>query len=41
MKDNDVDDYIAVFEDFLTKIDYRHLDFGVIEKFKHGLKKWI
>jgi hypothetical protein len=23
MKDNDVDDYIAVFEDFLTKIDYR------------------
>jgi hypothetical protein len=41
MKDNDVDDYIAVFEDFLTKIDYRWSDFGVIEKFKHGLKKWI
>jgi hypothetical protein len=41
MENNDVDKYIAVFEDFLTKIDYRWLDFGVIEKFKHGLKKWI
>jgi hypothetical protein len=41
MKDNDVDEYIAIFEDFLTKIDYRRSDFGVIEKFKHGLKKWI
>jgi hypothetical protein len=41
MKDNDVDEYIAVFKDFLTKIDYRRSDFGVIKKFKHGLKKWI
>jgi hypothetical protein len=41
METNDVDEYIAKFEDFLTRIDYNRSDFGVIEKFKHSLKKWI
>jgi hypothetical protein len=41
MKNNDVDEYIAIFEDLLTKIEYRRLDFGVVDKFKQGLKKWI
>ena len=41
MKNDDVDEYIAGFKDLLTKIDYKQSHFGVIEKFKHGLKKWI
>ena len=41
MKSDDVDEYIAIFEDLLTKIEYRQEDFGVVDKFKQGLKKWI
>jgi hypothetical protein len=41
MENDDINEYIAIFEDFLTKIDYRQSDFRVIEKFKHSLKKWI
>jgi hypothetical protein len=41
MKNNDIDEYIAIFEDLLTKIDYQQGNFGVIDKFKQGLKKWI
>jgi hypothetical protein len=41
MKNDDVNEYIAIFEDLLTKIEYKREDFGVIDKFKQGLKKWI
>jgi hypothetical protein len=39
MKTDDVDEYIAIFEDLLTKIEYKREDFGVVDKFKQGLKK--
>jgi hypothetical protein len=41
MKNDDVNEYIAIFEDLLTKIEYKQEDFGVVDKFKQGLKKWI
>ena len=41
MKTDDVDEYIAGFEDHLTKTGYNRREFGITDKFKHGLKKWI
>ncbi len=41
MEDEDIDAYVASFEELLSKVGWERTDSGVLQKFQGGLRKWL